>query len=309
MSTDSPNNRRPNTGGIIAGVVVILLGALFLLNALNIAPIPNLSIGTLWPLILIVIGVWRLAASRGRSRSFPVALIAIGALFLVINLEIIPGVDYDALGRFWPLILILVGVWRLAASRGRSLGLPIALIAIGALFLLIDLVFSLIGLVSVVFGEVWFWPIILIAVGILIAARAIRGGRRSDTDTRRQSDPFTPSGGSGAIIDVDVPAVNMEGVHTTAPDFVDGKADFNVVMGKAEVDFRSATLTHKPSTLEVSVVMGQAIIHAPPEWVVQLNINTTMGETKDTRPQSARNDADPDLIINGSVVMGSLHID
>ena len=303
MSTDSPNKRHPNTGGIIAGVVVILLGALFLLSALNIAPIPNLSVGTLWPLILIVIGVWRLTASRGRSRSFPIALIAIGALFLVINLEIIPGVDYEALGRFWPLILILVGVWRLAASRGRSLGFPIALIAIGALFFAINLV-------NIDFGAIWsFWPIILIAVGILIAARAIRGGRRSDSDTRRQSDPFTPPGGSGAIIDVDVPAVNMEGVHTTAPDFVDGKADFNVVMGKAEVDFRSATLTHKPSTLEVSVVMGQAIIHAPPEWIVQLNINTTMGETKDTRPQSARNDADPDLIINGSVVMGSLHID
>ncbi len=303
MSTDSPNNRRPNTGGIIAGVVVILLGALFLLNALNIAPIPNLGIGTLWPLILIVIGVWRLAASRGRSRSFPVALIAIGALFLVINLEIIPGVNYEALGRFWPLILILVGVWRLAASRGRSLGFPIALIAIGALFFAINLV-------NIDFGAIWsFWPIMLIAVGIAIAACAIRGGRRKDSDTRRQSDPFTPAGGSGAIIDVDVPAVNMEGVHTTAPDFVDGKADFNVVMGKAEVDFRGATLTRKPSTLEVSVVMGQAIIHAPPEWVVQLNINTTMGETKDTRPQSARNDADPDLIINGSVVMGSLHID
>lgn len=303
MSTDSPNNRRPNTGGIIAGVVVILLGALFLLNALNIAPIPNLSVGTLWPLILIVIGVWRLAASGGRNRSFPIALIAIGALFLVINLEIIPGVDYEALGRFWPLILILVGVWRLAASRGRSLAFPIALIAIGALFFAINLV-------SIDFGAIWsFWPLILIAVGILIAARAIRGGRRGDSDARRQSDPFTPSGGSGAIIDVDVPAVNMEGVHTTAPDFVDGKADFNVVMGKAEVDFRGATLTHKPSMLEVSVVMGQAIIHAPPEWVVQLNINTTMGETKDTRPQSARNDADPDLIINGSVVMGSLHID
>ena len=298
MATDRPNNRRPNVGGIIAGAAVALLGALFLLSALNIAPIPNLNIGTLWPLILIVIGGWRLTASRGRRLTFPIALIAIGALFLVINLEIIPGVDYDALGRFWPLILILVGVWRLAAARGRSLGFPIALIAIGALFLLIG------------FSVIWaFWPLILIAVGILIAARAIRGGRRGDSDARRQSDPFTQSDGGGAIIDVDVPAVNMEGVHTTAPDFVDGKADFNVVMGKAEVDFRNVTLTRKPSTLEVSVVMGQALIHAPPEWVVQVNASATMGECKDTRPQSAGGAADPDLIINGSVVMGSLHID
>lgn len=300
MATDRPNKRRPNVGGIIAGAAVALLGALFLLSALNIAPIPNLNIGTLWPLILIVIGGWRLAASRGRSRTFPIALIAIGALFLVINIELIPGVNYEALGRFWPLILILVGVWRLAAARGRNLGFPIALIAIGALFLLM-------GFID--FSVIWaFWPLILIAVGILIAARAIRGGRRGGSDARRQSDPFTPHGGSsGAIIDVDVPAVNMEGVHTTVPDFVDGKADFNVVMGKAEVDFRNATLTRKPSTLEVSVVMGQALIHAPPEWVVQVNASATMGECKDTRPKS--DDDDPDLIINGSVVMGSLHID
>lgn len=301
MSTDRPNKRRPNTGGIIAGVVVILLGALFLIDAMNIAPIPNISIGTFWPLILIIIGVWRLAASRGRSRTFPITLIAIGALFLVINIELIPGVNYEMLGRFWPLILILVGVCGLAASRGRSIAFPIVLIAIGALFLLI-------GWVSVVFGAMWFWPLILIAIGILIAARAIRGGRRGDGDARRQSDAFTPhGGGSGAIIDVDVPVVDMEGVHTTAPDFVDGKADFNVVMGKAEVDFRNAALTRKPSTLEVSVVMGQALIHAPPEWVVQVNASATMGECKDTRPQSGA--ADPDLIINGSVVMGSLHID
>lgn len=301
MSTDRSNKRRPNVGGIIAGAAVALLGALFLISALNIAPIPNLNIGTLWPLILIIIGVWRLTASRGRSRTFPIALIAIGALFLVINLELIPIVNYEALGRFWPLILILVGVWRLAAARGRSLGFPIALIAIGALFLLI-------GFID--FSVIWaFWPLILIAVGILIAARAIRGGRRGDSDARRQSDPFTQSDGGGAIIDVDVPAVNMEGVHTTAPDFVDGKADFNVVMGKADVDFRNVTLTRKPSTLEVSVVMGQALIHAPPEWVVQVNASATMGECKDTRPQSAGGGADPDLIINGSVVMGSLHID
>lgn len=300
MSTDSPNNRRPNTGGIIAGVIVTLLGALFLIDALNIVPIPSVGIGTLWPLILIVIGVWRLTASRGRSLVAPLILIGLGALFLVLNLDLIPGVEYEALGTFWPLILILVGVWRLTANRGRSLVAPVILIGLGALFLVINL--------TVGFGSVWsFWPLILIAVGILIAARAIRGGRRSHT--RRQSPSSAPSdAGSGAIIDV--PLVSMDGVHTTAPDFVDGKADFNVVMGKAEVDFRGAALTRKPSTLEVSVVMGQALIHAPPEWVVQLNAAATMGECKDTRPQSAaRSDADPDLIINGSVVMGSLHID
>lgn len=307
MSTQSPNPRRANTKGIVFGAIVILVGALFLLSSLDRSPIPVMTVWGLWPVILIAVGVWRFAATR---KWWPLLLIALGALFLLGNLNIVP-VD---IGTYWPVILIAIGVWRLLASRGRRLGFPIALIVVGAIFLalnLIDLPFGALGSI---------WPILLIAIGVMIAAGAIFGGRRNSnratpewrfqshsTDDSERGGASSASG--GAIIDGDAPVTKSEGVSVSAPPiFQDGRAELSVVMGQAEVDFRDTRLAQKPSTLEVSVVMGQATIYVPSDWVVQIRASVTMGEAKDNRPQ-ANSDAPPDLIINGSLVMAGLTID
>ena len=307
MSTQSPNPRRANTKGIVFGAIVILIGALFLLSSLGVFALP-MSIWGLWPVILIAVGVWRFAATR---KWWPLLLIALGAIFLLGNLDVIP-VD---IGTYWPVILIAIGVWRLLASRGRRLGFPIALIVVGAIFLalnLIDLPFGALGSV---------WPVLLIAIGVMIAAGAIFGGRRNSNRTTPEwrfqshsaggSERGNAADGSsgGAIIDGDAPVTKSEGVSVSAPPiFQDGRAELSVVMGQAEVDFRDTRLAQKPSTLEVSVVMGQATIYVPSDWVVQIRASVTMGEAKDNRPQ-ANSDAPPDLIINGSLVMAGLTID
>ena len=308
MSTQSPNPRRANTKGIVFGAIVILIGALFLLSSLDRSPIPVMTVWGLWPVILIAVGAWRFAATR---KWWALLLIALGALFLLGNLDVIP-VD---IGTYWPVILIAIGVWRLLASRGRRLGFPIALIVVGAIFLalnLIDLPFGALGSV---------WPILLIAIGVMIAAGAIFGGRRNSNRTTPEwrfqahnaggSDRGNASDGAsgGAVIDGDAPVTKSEGVSVSAPPiFQDGRAELSVVMGQAEVDFRDTRLAQKPSTLEVSVVMGQATIYVPSDWVVQIRASVTMGEAKDIRPQ-ANSDAPPDLIINGSLVMAGLTID
>ena len=307
MSTQSPNPRRANTKGIVFGAIVILIGALFLLSSLGVFALP-MSIWGLWPVILIAVGAWRFAATR---KWWPLLLIALGALFLLGNLNIVP-VD---IGTYWPVILIAIGVWRLLASRGRRLGFPIALIVVGAIFLVLNLDVLPFGALGSV------WPILLIAIGVMIAAGAIFGGRRNSNraapEWRFQSHSAGASerGGAadgasgGAIIDGDAPVTKSEGVSVSAPPiFQDGRAELSVVMGQAEVDFRDARLAQKPSTLEVSVVMGQATIYVPSDWVVQIRASVTMGEAKDIRPQ-ANSDAPPDLIINGSLVMAGLTID
>lgn len=312
MSTQSPNPRRANTKGIVFGAIVILIGALFLLSSLDRSPLPVMSVWGLWPVILIALGAWRFAATR---KWWPLLLIAIGVIFLLGNLDVIP-VD---MGAYWPVILIAIGVWRLPASRGRRLGFPIALIVVGAVFLalnLIDLPFGALGSV---------WPILLIAIGVIIAAGAIFGGRRNSnratpewrfqshsaggSERGNASDGASGGTSGGAIIDGDAPITKSEGVSVSAPPvFQDGRAELSVVMGQAEVDFRDTRLAQKPSTLEVSVVMGQATIYVPSDWVVQIRASVTMGEAKDIRPQ-ANSDAPPDLIINGSLVMAGLTID
>ena len=310
MSTQTPK-RRANTKGIVFGAIIILIGALFLLNSAGIAPIPGGNIWDFWPVILIAVGVWRFVATR---KWWPVILIALGVIFLLGNMGVVP----IEIGTYWPVILIAIGAWRLLASRGRRLGFPIALIVVGGVFLVLNLEVLPFGALGSA------WPVLLIAIGVIIAAGAIFGGRRNSNratpEWRFQShsggghergDAAGASGGTsgGAIIEGDAPVTKSEGVSVSAPPiFQDGRAELSVVMGQAEVDFRDTRLAQKPSTLEISVVMGQATIYAPADWVVQIRASATMGEAKDNRPQ-ANSAAPPDLIINGSLVMAGLTID
>jgi hypothetical protein len=53
--------------------------------------------------------------SHVRSRFGPIILIIIGAIFLLINFGIVPVAELKAmLAKWWPLILVVVGVWQLA---------------------------------------------------------------------------------------------------------------------------------------------------------------------------------------------------
>ncbi len=229
---------------------------------------------------------------------FGVLVIVIGVLFLVDKAGI---AELDSLLDWWPSLIILYGAWRLIANRFRSLFLPLLLIFGGVVLQLRELdtadVFSTI------------WPAFLIALGVAI----VIGGMRSRNRRQRGGDS---SHSASTIIDVDLgaPADADDGtLHAVAGsqdrivsgDFYDGS--INVVMGNGTLDMRDATIVDKPATLEVSVVMGEVKVRVPTEWNVRIVNSSQMGDTKDTR-RSQNNSDDPDLIIRGSVTMGSLQI-
>lgn len=55
---------------------------------------------------------------RSRSVFGAVVLIAIGVIFLLINLGVLPVAQLKALlAQWWPLILIFLGVWLLIRPR------------------------------------------------------------------------------------------------------------------------------------------------------------------------------------------------
>ena len=229
---------------------------------------------------------------------FGVLVIAIGVLFLVDKAGI---AELDGLLDWWPSLIILYGAWRLIANRFRSLFLPLLLIFGGVVLQLRELdtadVFSTI------------WPAFLIALGVAI----VIGGMRSRNRRQRGG---SSSHSASTIIDVDLgaPADADDGtLHAVAGsqdrivsgDFYDGS--INVVMGNGTLDMRDATIVDKPATLEVSVVMGEVKVRVPTEWNVRIVNSSQIGDTKDTR-RSQNNSDDPDLIIRGSVTMGSLQI-
>jgi LiaI-LiaF-like transmembrane region len=58
---------------------------------------------------------------RTHSRLGALVLILIGSTFLLINLGIFPLAELKTLlARWWPAILIVLGLWMLARPRGSS---------------------------------------------------------------------------------------------------------------------------------------------------------------------------------------------
>ncbi len=89
------------SGRIIAGLIVIALGGLFLLDSLDLLDFGDI-IGWVASIALIAFGLGILITKGFRQVFFPIVLIIVGVFLLLGNL----GVDS---WRYWPVILILVG--------------------------------------------------------------------------------------------------------------------------------------------------------------------------------------------------------
>lgn len=106
-------NNHNNTGGrIIFGIILALVGIYFLLHTLGIL---HLCLRTMWPVILIVIGIM-IGAKNGFRRNSWWILIAIGASHLIPSFEIM-GTSSKRL--VWPLITIALGIMIVLRPRHK----------------------------------------------------------------------------------------------------------------------------------------------------------------------------------------------
>jgi len=105
--------RHRGRGGLATGLVLMLVGVLFLLDNLRLVHFRFFS--DAWPLILVVFGVVRMIDAPERSSGL--WLVAIG-LWLLINENEIWGLTYH---DSWPLLIVVAGlsmVWK--ALRGHT---------------------------------------------------------------------------------------------------------------------------------------------------------------------------------------------
>jgi len=103
------------SGRVFFGVILIILGAAFLLDQLNIVEFGSL-IGTYWPLILIVTGAYNLLKKNIRPIS-GLILIFIGAFFQLKELELLSS---DVWRYFWPVLLIVIGLGIIFSQNYRA---------------------------------------------------------------------------------------------------------------------------------------------------------------------------------------------
>lgn len=106
---------------------------------------------------------------RPGSLFFPLLLVALGIVFLLSNIGLLPGDVWDSILRLWPVILIVIGLDSIYKREG--LVGAIFMIGLGTVFLLANL-----GILAL---NVWqlvlrLWPVLLVAIGLDLVV-----GRRS----------------------------------------------------------------------------------------------------------------------------------
>lgn len=106
------------------------------------------------------------------SLFFPLLLIALGIVFLLDNLRVLPGSFWDTLITLWPVLLIAMGLDGL--FRRQGLVGPVILISLGTVFLMSNLGLLVINVWEVVLR---LWPIVLVAFGLdlVIGKRSLIG--------------------------------------------------------------------------------------------------------------------------------------
>ncbi|MFZ2054055.1 MAG: DUF5668 domain-containing protein [Candidatus Aminicenantales bacterium] len=112
------NSLRHSSGRIFWGLILILLGVLFLFDRMGRLDFGDL-ISRWWPLILIAAGLWHLIANQFRDIIGGLFLIVIGAMFQLAKLEIL---GRSAWHYIWPALIIILGLWVLAGAFRRQAG-------------------------------------------------------------------------------------------------------------------------------------------------------------------------------------------
>jgi hypothetical protein len=178
-------SRRSSRGGVlIPGLVLIALGAWFLIRALGI----NLpGMGALWPIFPTIVGLsmfvgWFFAPKTQGSHGIMIPAVInflVGVFFFGFTFSIFQWSDMALL---WPVFPLIVGVafvvaWIFSGFREWGLLVPGGIVsAVG----IIGLGFTVFGQLDVVSSLLRFWPVLLIGLGILVLVGGVVGSARKE---------------------------------------------------------------------------------------------------------------------------------
>jgi len=262
-----PNaNERPtgwrSSHGLIPGLIVILIGVLFLLDNFHVIDIAHWWL--YWPVALIAVGLVKLVDSNsGTGRVIGGILLGTGAIFLGNNLGVI-AVTFEQL---WPLLLIAVGVIMLSNR---------------------------------IFGLQWYevegrwdkrWD-----------RHRWRQGRWNQAPGQNAGDPPSPH----SLNEVAIFGGGKRKV--TTQDFRGG--ELTAIFGGFEVDLRNAGMTADSAILEVNTVFGGAEIRIPYAWTAVVQGVGIFGGYGDetTPPEPGTNPNSKKLFVRGAAVFGGVEV-
>lgn len=221
-----------------------------------------------------------LRPSTGRL-FFGLVVMALGVLLTLDNLRIIEARDVL---RFWPVVLVVVGVSRIVQNLAHWRGEGLLWIAIGAWLLAARLGYRI---------RIDLWPVALILLGAVIAWRGFHPGRkRLATESDEALNAFAL----------------MAGVKQANNSPAFRRGDCFAMMGGCEIDLREAKIAPgEEAVIDTFAFMGGIEIRVPPEWSVTSRILPIMGgfENNTTPPKDG---GGPRLVMTGFAMMGGVEV-
>lgn len=112
--------KKGHQGVSIIGIILVLLGIVWVLNNIDVI---DFSFGLYWPVILIAVGVINLVGIRRFYHPAAWILIAVGVIFLLTTHDVL---EWGDVWKFWPVILIIIGLSILFKRQSIGFGRSVA---------------------------------------------------------------------------------------------------------------------------------------------------------------------------------------
>ena len=218
-----------------------------------------------------------------QRRWFGVILIVIGVLFVLSNVGVLENF-WGLLGTYWPVILILAGVYNLYSNPAGRVGGFVVLVA-GVLLLLNNL-----DQVQL-FTRVSFWPVLIILVGLWFLFRGGREPNVVDKDSINLVALF--SGNSSKVV---------------SQEFRGGSSVS--MFGGTEIDLREAKMAGGEVRLDVFAMFGGSDIIVPEDWEVVVKGLPLFGglDDKTGNPPREAGEEPPTLVIKYLAMFGGVDV-
>lgn len=216
-----------------------------------------------------------------RNQPFPsIVKLVVGLFFAVVgvvltadNLGVLNSDDFLI---YWPAVLVVIGVLKLFDVGTRMVGT--LLIIAGSWILALN-----VGVIN--FSIFDMWPLILIAVGVGLVARAFGVGP------------------SGLSLPTNAAFFGQKKVVETSKDYRGGH--IAAILGGYELDLTGADITNGPAVVEVLTIWGGIEIYVPESWEIIGEVTPIMAgfEVKQSGSDSRKQ-----LIIKGLALMAGVEV-
>ena len=228
--------------------------------------------------------------NRGWGGLIPGAIIlAVGIIFLLDSLGYVRARHFL---QFWPMILIFVGIAKMARRDSRIWG---ALVLLFGIFLQL----SELGIGHFSWGQ--FWPLLLIAGGAMAMWSAIQARRLMPTASSDTTDPRDTLEESAIFGGIEK--------RLNSREFRGGR--LQAIFGGIELDLRDADMLGNEAVIHANAIFGGIEMRVPESWFVATRGQGVFGGFSDSTRFSPP--ADPEkpkktLIVLGTSLFGGVEI-